>query len=386
MAKLILISKELLYDEASESLREAEVAQIRAAAAAGHFIALISGHSQPEWFSEVESERIKFIKCKLADRKSGAVVSRLIAQNRNSLEHSEVIIIAAKDDDMLPAFNTQTLLLRADWLGNFTGRFSTYGCIIESPEKIPIVADLLEDEEPWHFSANAEDFEAYSLTNAGTILESDAGMLRLVNRLRGCLKAGDKANLEAFKIHFVSSLYSTPVFGNVDLWGFYPGSRSPTDESGVMAEFCRLARTTFKKRSKGPLLLRHSAASKRHEQRGGDRIDPSEQIASIQLNPEYRGKIRGKMVCVVDDYLTYGCSFGVAEALLKKAGARKVICVSLGKFGNQARRYQINLGEQDPFGPIIGTVTVETTYLDGSTTRQAQLEFLKKFRKAGLER
>lgn len=384
MAKLILISKELLYDEGNESLREAEVAQIRTAAAAGHFIALISGHPKPEWFSEVESEQIQFVECKLADRKSGAVISRLIAQNRDSLEHSEVIIIAAKNDDMLPAFNTQTVLLRADWLGTFTDRFATYGCIIESPEKIPIVADLLGDEEPWYFSASAQDFEVYSLTNAGTISENDAGMLRLVNRLRGCLKAGDKTNLEAFKIHFVSSLYATPVFENVDLWGFYPGSKSPTDENGVMAQFCRLARTTFKKRSKGPLFLRHSSASKRHEQRGGDRIDPSEQIASIHLNPEYSGKIRGKIVCVVDDYLTYGCSFGVAEALLKKAGARKVICVSLGKFGNQARLYQINLGDQDPFSPIVETVPVATTYLDGSTTRQAQLEFLKKFRKAGL--
>jgi hypothetical protein len=69
------------------------------------------------------------------------------------------------------------------------------------------------------------------------------------------------------------------------------------------------------------------------------------------VNPFYKGKIIGRHVVVLDDCTTYGVSFGVAAAFLRKAGAAKVSCVALGKFGDQVRYYEIEI-DDDPYGPI----------------------------------
>ena len=55
---------------------------------------------------------------------------------------------------------------------------------------------------------------------------------------------------------------------------------------------------------------------------------------------------------VVDDCTTYGVSFGVAAAFLRKAGAASVTGVALGKFGNQLRYYEIDI-KTDPFQPVV---------------------------------
>jgi hypothetical protein len=60
-----------------------------------------------------------------------------------------------------------------------------------------------------------------------------------------------------------------------------------------MDDFVDLARETFKRRTRGPLFIRHTTAAKRHRQPGRDRTDPSSQIKTIHINPEYRGKLAG---------------------------------------------------------------------------------------------
>ncbi|MBO9357665.1 hypothetical protein GG851_27045 [Bordetella petrii] len=54
---------------------------------------------------------------------------------------------------------------------------------------------------------------------------------------------------------------------------------------------------------------------------------------------------------MVDDCTTYGVSFGVAAAFLRKAGATSVTGIALGKFGNQFRQYDIDI-LTDPFSPV----------------------------------
>ena len=71
------------------------------------------------------------------------------------------------------------------------------------------------------------------------------------------------------------------------------------------------------------------------------------------IYPYYKtsNRLKGKHVVVVDDCTTYGVSFGVAAALLRKAGAQAVTGVALGKFGNQLRAYDIDI-QSDPYQPI----------------------------------
>lgn len=76
---------------------------------------------------------------------------------------------------------------------------------------------------------------------------------------------------------------------------------------------------------------------------------------------------------MIDDVTTYGVSFGVAAAFLRKAGAASVTGVGLGKFGNQLRHCDIDISS-DPFKPVVaGGFTIgETTWLQGTTSAVAQ--------------
>jgi hypothetical protein len=141
------------------------------------------------------------------------------------------------------------------------------------------------------------------------------------------------------------------------LWGVYPSSSSNNDDNEVLSDFTHRLRTTvsrvrFSKRGE-PLFIRHIPSSKRSAGGSNDRTDPAEQILTLHLNPYYKEKDRlsGKHVIVIDDCTTYGVSFGVAAAFLRKAGVASVTGVALGKFGNQLGYYEIDI-LSDPFAPI----------------------------------
>lgn len=101
-----------------------------------------------------------------------------------------------------------------------------------------------------------------------------------------------------------------------------------------------------------PLFIRHRPSLKRSDKSCKEsREDPSDQIKSIHINPFYRERIKKRNVFIIDDCTTYGVSFSVAYALLKKAGANSVTGIALGKFGNCLKFYNIEI-ESDPFNPI----------------------------------
>jgi hypothetical protein len=129
-----------------------------------------------------------------------------------------------------------------------------------------------------------------------------------------------------------------------------------------------------------PLFLRHTPSSRRSSGGGGDRTDPSEQLQTVHLNPFYKEKQRlvGKNVIVVDDCTTYGVSFGVASALLHKAGAASITGVALGKFGNALRYLEIDI-RSDPFAPISSTAfSVTATASFSGTTSDTTQQILRK--------
>ena len=140
------------------------------------------------------------------------------------------------------------------------------------------------------------------------------------------------------------------------MWGFYPSSSSNNDDSDTLGDFTHRLRSTtsrvhFAKRG-SPLFIRHQASPKRSSPSSTlSRLDPASQVETIHLNPEYQGKIGGRNVFVVDDCTTYGLSFGAAAAFLRRAGARSVTGVALGKFGNQFHHFDITL-KSDPFAPV----------------------------------
>jgi hypothetical protein len=376
MPRVLLLSIDTIWDSTKQQPIPGIVTALKGLFEE-HAVVVVSSHPQPAWFPE-HFGFAQFQWCTFKDRQSGAVVHKFLDANKERFGHADFIVIGASDADFFMAVNSKTCLLRAEWapLGD---RIRRYGVPLSRPESLPNVLRFLEDAKPWYFRHEDDFLRVYALTNAGTIKETDRDIIRLVTRLRECLKAGNMAYSMGFKLHLFASLSRTPIFRDASIWAHYPSSNSKNSKSEPMWEFAELARETFKCLTNGPLLLRHKPSPKRHTG-GGDRNDPTSQLATVHLNPSYRDRIPGSTVIVLDDYLTYGVSFGVSAALLKRAGAQRVACVAMGKFGDTANDYSITIHDDDVFAPLHN---YEYTYhgLQGTYEAQAQLEFLKKFKK-----
>ena len=377
MKKVVLVSTDTLWDAETERPYPGIAAALRQAKQTGSLPVLLSSHAKPAWFDQ-HFEFMQFVQVGFnPPRQSGKVVHRLVEANKNKFAHSDFIVLGASDTDFLMAVNSKTFLIRADWARNLGEKIISYGVPISRPKLILKILPWLDDEAPWYFHYEDDTFDVFALSNAGTMNEPQHRE-KLAEHLRSCLKDGVTNYAPAFKLHLISSLCKTELFRGADIWSYFPSSSSSNTRSEVMADFCDLARKTFKGRSAKPLLLRHKPAVKRHIA-SGNRIDPTSQLETVCLNPKYGGKIGGRTVVVLDDYLTKGVSFGVADALLKAAGAKSVIAVAMGKFGRSSNVFSIDI-ESDPFAPLTKYNVRDVKEMSGEYCGQAKLAFLKKFR------
>jgi hypothetical protein len=342
---------------------------------AGHEICLISNRPQPPWFSDCSSI-LAFQRT--SARQNGKIVAELVALNRDCLRHSDVVILGASLEDFLMAVNSRSFLLTARWVQALDAKTLKYGVLIENPQALASVVGFLEDKHPWYFHHQSGFLDVFSLADAGTKYETDLQLKRLATRLQLCLKDGHPAYKNAFRLHLLSSLYATDLFKAADIWAYYPSSDSANNGQEIMTHFSELARTTFGRRHGLPLFIRHTPSVKRHFS-SGDRNDPTSQLETVHLNGDFRSKLAARTVVVMDDYLTRGVSFGVSAALLRAAGAAKVVGVSMGKFGNSANVYEIEIGG-NVFAPLEHYTVRSRSAMTGAYEPEAKLQFLKKFR------
>ncbi len=378
--KIVLISSNTIWNSEDDCCYPGVVASLEEASANGNPIVLVSNRSKPEFLRGEELSFIKFIK--VSGRQNGKFVENLVKANQEKgWEKSDIVVLGSNDEDFFMAVNSQSLLIRCDWVSDLGSKIKRYGVSLAHPEVVPNILKLLEDESPWYFRFDSDFFDVYSLTNAGTFQEKNPNIIRLVERLQSCLKDGEKKSKQAFILHFLSSLYSTPIFQDVDVWGYYPSSGSQNCGDEIMAEFVERAAHTYKKifNKTNPLFIRHNKTEARHKS-GGNRDNPDSQLQSIHLNPSYEGKIEGKTIAVLDDYINRGVSFSVSAALLKAAGAKKVIAVSMGKFGNQFKIFDIKLDSKEVYKPMTKFAANGYVSVGGTSTSDAQLSFAKKFK------
>ncbi|MFZ9937898.1 MAG: phosphoribosyltransferase [Luteolibacter sp.] len=375
MRKIVVISSEGIRNSVTGSIYTPVIEALRAIKAQGSEILLVSNRERPNWLDDT-FDFLHFIEC--PNRQSGNVIPELIKQNPHlNLLHKEFIILGSSDHDLRMATNSKSLLIRCEW-AELGETMAKYGVPWSDPSSLPALISYLDDAYPWHFVSHGEFLDVYALTNAGTHSETDERIAGLINRLRKYLKDRVPGFKSGITLHLLSSIYATPIFEEVELWSYYPSSASDNSGEEVMGELCRRAREIYKKRLSDPVFLRHTASPKRHIV-GGDRNDPTSQLVSVHLNPVYRDKIRGKVVAVLDDYLTRGVSFGVSSSLLMAAGAKKVVAVAVGKFGDCSNRYEIDLSGRDVFSPLLPPFGYKVNSMSGTVEHGARLAFKKKF-------
>tara|TARA_R110002167_G_scaffold204404_9_gene408557 strand:- start:40448 stop:41575 length:1128 start_codon:yes stop_codon:yes gene_type:complete len=342
--------------------------------AAGNPVGLISNQAKPAWFQESFGDSgVQFLQ--IRGRQKGGIVSE--NANKFGLNPFDVIVLASKDEDVQMGKNGRALLVAAGWSG--ARQVQALGIRVDDATQFQEITQLTAAwSGQWWFSGDAPSYRVRALSDLSGYGKSvtQQGFAR---RLTNTVKNGG-SRLNALLAVTARSLLMDDTDSIKDLvWGVYPSSSSNNDDTDTLCDFTHRLRTTvsrvrFSTRGE-PLFIRHTPSPKRSAGGGGDRTDPSGQVLTIHLNPYYKNKNRlvGKHVMVVDDCTTYGVSFAVAAAFLRKAGAKSVAGIALGKFGNQLRHYEIDI-KTDPFTPVVsgGYSTTSSGFLQGTTNAVSQ--------------
>ncbi len=344
------------------------------ASAAGNPVGLISNHIEPPWFQGVfEASGVQFLQSR--GRQSGEIVS----QNAHifALNPFDALVLAAKDEDVQMGKNGGAILVAAGW--SAAQQVASLGIRVDSAAQFQEVINLMAGwTGQWWYSGDAARYRVRALSDLSGYGKSVTQQLFAL-RLTATVKGGG-SRLNALLAVTSRSLLMEKV-NELDglVWGVYPSSNSTNDDDEILSDFTHRLRTTVSRvrysMRDQPLFIRHAPSPKRSAGGGGDRTDPTGQVLTIHLNPFYKQSRRlvGKHVIVVDDCTTYGVSFGVAAAFLRKAGAASVTGVALGKFGNQLRHYDIDINT-DPFQPVVagGFSSSVTGWFPGTTSGIAQ--------------
>jgi hypothetical protein len=315
-------------------------------------VGLISNHAEPSWFKGAfGSSGVQFIQSR--GRQSGEIVSKNAA--KFDLNPFDVIVLAAKDEDVQMGKNGHAVLIAAGWSG--ARQVEPLGIRISNAAQLQEVINLMAGwSGRWWFSGDAPRYRVRALSDLSGYGKS-VTQQEFAQRLTNTVKNGG-SRLNALLTVTARSLLMEGTDAVKDLvWGVYPASSSTNVDTDILSDFTHRLRTTvsrvrFSKRGE-PLFIRHTASLKRSAGGSGDRTDPTSQLLTLHLNPFYKDSSRlvGKHAIVVDDCTTYGVSFGTAAAFLRKAGATSVTGIALGKFGSQLRHYEIDL-HTDPFAPV----------------------------------
>ena len=351
-----------------------ELAKVLVAAGnAGNPVAIVSNSVAPPWFDRTfDGTPVQFFQAR--GRQNG----RIVAENAERLKLSphDVLVLAGGDADVRMGKNSGAVLMGAGWSG--TDNVRSLGIEVESPAMLHEVIQLCAEwSVGWWFSGAAPSYEVRALADLSSRHNKPIDQQIFGHMVTGTVKNGGSRLTALLTVAGRSLLGEGLAAERKTAWGVYPSSRSTNDDNEVLSDLTHRLRTTISRdrfaEREHPLFVRHTISAKRSTGGGGDRADPSEQIETIHLNPHYRKRLQGRLVVIVDDCTTYGVSFGVAAAFLRKGGARKVLCVALGKFGNTARSYDIDI-QTDPFRPVLaGAYRVTTSAeLRGQTSNTAQ--------------
>jgi hypothetical protein len=315
--------------------------------------------------------------------RGGRVLIDLIKETYK-LPISDIFILGCKSEDIYLAANNKLLLLRAQYSEKYfkTDRIHLheYGIKINDAEHLTLILDrFININKPWFYKLQvSEKTVHYSLTNANTMGFRSTDIVTLADEFKKLLKDGKGSYKDEFMIYFLISSYSIfKEFETVNYWGVYPSSG--VEENTDLGYFSTKVRQTFNGRPCEPILIRHTKGVKRHKLTTAKREENGcdGEFDTIRINPHYSkdNKLKGKTVCIIDDFTNIGSSCETARHLLEQAGIAKLIFITMGKFGKTYVKYNYELT-----GDLYGTYYYkrkDSNYVNGILNSSSDIEFVK---------
>jgi hypothetical protein len=313
-------------------------------------VGIVSNHAEPKWFANSFADsKVQFLQ--VLGRQDGKIVAKNAEHLK--LKSHDCLVLAASATDIQMGKNGKAVLIGAGWSNDIQAQ--KLGIRASSPSELSEVLDLITGwSGRWWFSANGPLYGVRAISDLSQY-NKPISQQQFASKVTDTVKAGGPRLTALLAVGSRSLLVEGLGVSSDSLFGVYPSSSSANSDSEILSEFTHRVRTTVSRvrfaRVGEPLFVRHKPSPKRHSGEGGDRRDPTSQLASLHLNPFYARRLAGRDVVVIDDCVTYGVSFGVSAALLRAAGAASVTGVALGKFGRTLHHFHIDI-TGNPFAPL----------------------------------
>lgn len=326
MAKAVVLTRLTVFDEDFKMYDGVEEL-IKNLNEDGHTIIVISHDTESiRIMKEIFEETFEF--------KVICAYRKIIRENVNEDNASSFILVGSSDDDLILAANKRILIINPAWSVKQEEKPARYGITLERPNQLFEAIRLIDNQNRWYYELEVDqNTTVLALTSANTfnrdVVQTEREVLEGFESL---LKSGNRSYFNTLYFHLISGVMKSPELRNVDRWGIFPSSSGNLNEE--LEELKERCRYLTNKRMKEPLFIRHTAVGKSHHTLHETRLIQGcvKHFDSIILNPYYSSRIKGQVVCVIDDYTTNGTSFETARNILLKAGASKVILVALGRF------------------------------------------------------
>jgi hypothetical protein len=289
---------------------------------------------------------------------------------------TELLYVGDNDKTDFPScVNSGVLYLSARW----ANPNAKYGIAVDSPDNVRrFIERHLSEPTVWHWSLSAKDLLGRDVDVRSLIPpeSNSSSSLDIAVLKRGETRRVGK--IDYFKFLFrrvISALYVEGRLGTYDFWTFYPGhSGQPKAERyhSALDPASKIFRGIYAQ----DLIVRHATAEKSaYARRAGRTPTFTNQTNTIHLNAKYKRKLQNSTVLVVDDFCTDGNSFECSRNFLLAAGATKVDCISIGRYGNtyQLRSPRPDL-EWNVWSPQVFAETDFVSRAIGGTTQAGARE------------
>lgn len=256
----------------------------------------------------------------------GRLSGKALTSNKN------IMLVGAVEEDIRISANNKIMLINPGWVENVDEKIQKYGFKLKNFNQIIQCIDILSlDTELFYDFEVDEKTRLIAVSNANKYyaVKNEAEMIENYKRT---LKYGYETYRYAVYFHYLTMIIGMEEFKDIDYWMSVPSSTGSTENN--IYDIVKRTRYLLNNRRSQELFVRHKPGKKSTSMSPEDRIKEGcrRHFETLHLNPKYKGKLKGKKICVLDDYFTYGASFESVRNLLIKEEVGEIILVSIGTF------------------------------------------------------
>lgn len=343
--KVIIASKYFLFTQ-EDNIRKSAISMLEKLKESNIMLCIIA--------REMNHDYLKSLVEKQLPEQYASMIS-YIARGKDSVEKvsqsrlgNSISMLAVVEEDATFAFRTKIPIINPIRFlcdAPIDQKVVKYGIDFDCIEDVIRAMNLLDVHYDNFFEFEEDEkFEIVSVLNGNTGGQPDA--LRDLFKTNIKDKYGKSQRILNLIFYYIlSETAHNEIFNEVKYWGNFPSS-SPRNTNESMIFLKEMLRVTHGgSRGDDQLLIRIKETPKKHESKKEIRLENKceKDFETIIVNPNFKKKIKDKVVCIIDDYTTNGYSSEAAKHLLLEAGAKKVIFLAVGKYGYQYQSTQYNL-------------------------------------------